>query len=184
MGKLLLITGDLAAGKSRFASVLSERYNASMFFKDSIKEVLADTVGFSTPEESRNLSVAAVELMFLICSEFGRLGKNLILEANFRGAELEKLQQIASDNRYDVLTLVIRGDTAILHRRFLNRMRQENRHPAHLTAGLDEFNRFKAYIEQARAEKIPGHALYIPADDFSYQTDAELLGKIDAFMKD
>ena len=183
MGKLLLITGDLAAGKSHFADFLSKRYHTSLFFKDSIKEVLADTIGFSGRADSRNLSVASVELMFLICSEFGKLNKNLILEANFHAAELEKLQQIASEYNYDVLTLVIRGDIAVLHKRFLNRKQHENRHPVHLTAGLELFDNFKAYIEHARSEAIPGPAIYIHADDFSYQTDADLLGKIDAFMK-
>ena len=183
MAKLLLITGDLAAGKSRFADLLSKRYDTSMFFKDSIKEVLADTIGFSSQEESRNLSVAAVELMLLLCSEFGKLKKNLILEANFHAAELEKLQQLASEHNYDVLTLIIRGDISVLHGRFLNRMQQENRHPAHLTAELDHFENFKTYIEDSRAENIPGDVIYIQADDFSYQTDAQLLGEIDAFMR-
>ncbi len=122
MGKLLLITGDLAAGKSRFASMLSKRYNTAVFFKDTIKEALADTIGFSGQEESRKLSIAAVELMFLIGSEFGKLEKNLILEANFRAAELEKLRQIALEHNCSVLTLVLRGDLEVLHRRFLTRM--------------------------------------------------------------
>lgn len=40
MKKLLLITGDIATGKSTFANILSKRYHTNMFFKDSIKEVL------------------------------------------------------------------------------------------------------------------------------------------------
>ena len=47
MNKLLLVMGDLATGKSTFANVLSRRYDTSVFFKDSIKEVLGDTIGFS-----------------------------------------------------------------------------------------------------------------------------------------
>ena len=39
MKKLLLITGDIATGKSTFANILSKRYHTNMFFKDSIKEV-------------------------------------------------------------------------------------------------------------------------------------------------
>ena len=44
MKKLLLITGDLATGKSTFARLLSVRYGIPMFFKDSIKEVLGDVI--------------------------------------------------------------------------------------------------------------------------------------------
>ena len=122
MRKLLLIMGDLATGKSTFAKILSMRYNTNVFFKDSIKEVLGDTIGFSNREENKKLSSATMELMFFIFSEFGKLNKNLILESNFHTAELERLHKIAFENNYEVLTLVLRGDVEILHKRYLNRM--------------------------------------------------------------
>ena len=53
MKKLLLITGDLATGKSTYAKILSKRYDTNVFFKDSIKEVLGDTIGFSNREENK-----------------------------------------------------------------------------------------------------------------------------------
>ena len=58
MKKLLLITGDLAAGKSRFASILSKRYGVAVMYKDKIKEVLGDTIGFKDREENKRLSNA------------------------------------------------------------------------------------------------------------------------------
>ena len=36
MKKLLLVMGDLATGKSTFANILSKRYAANVFYKDSI----------------------------------------------------------------------------------------------------------------------------------------------------
>ena len=117
MKKLLLIMGDLATGKSVFADILSKRYNVNVFYKDSIKEVLGDTIGFDDREENIKLSKAAVELMIFIFSEFTKLEKTLILEANFHQNELERMQQIASENEYQVMTLVLRGDTHILHKR-------------------------------------------------------------------
>ena len=43
MKKLLLITGDIATGKSTFANILSKRYHTNMFFKDSkIKSFSSD----------------------------------------------------------------------------------------------------------------------------------------------
>ena len=184
MRKLLLVTGDLATGKSMFANILSERYKTNVFFKDSIKEVLGDTVGFSNRQENKKLSNATAELMCHIFSQFGKLSKNLILESNFHTDELEKLHKTASNNNYDVLTLVLYGDVEILHKRYLNRMHNENRHPVHLSTTFDIYDDFKDYIEKSRSEKIPGNILRINANDFSYQTDRELLEKIDGFMKD
>lgn len=183
MKKLLLIMGDLATGKSTFANILSRRYDTNVFFKDSIKEVLGDTISFANREENLKLSNATMELMFFIFSEFGKLNKNLILESNFHTSELEKLHKLAVDSNYEVLTIVLRGDVEILYKRYLNRMYNENRHPVHLSTTLDIFDDFKGSIERLRSEKIPGNSLVINADDFLYQTDNGILEKIDAFMK-
>ena len=184
MKKLLLIMGDLATGKSTFANILSKRYDTNVFFKDSIKEVLGDTIGFSNREENKKLSNATMELMFFIFSEFEKLNKNLILESNFHTIELGRLHKLAFENNYEVLTLVLRGDVEILYKRYLNRMHNENRHPVHLSTTLDVFEDFKGYTGYLRTEEILGNTMYINADDFSYQTDKKILEKIDEFMRD
>jgi hypothetical protein len=81
MRKLLLITGDLATGKSTFSNILSQRYKVNVFLKDSIKEVLGDTIGFTNRAENKKLSNASMEFMCFIFSEFGKFGKDLILRA-------------------------------------------------------------------------------------------------------
>lgn len=182
MSKLLLIMGDLATGKSTFANILSRRYGVSMFGKDTIKEVLGDTIGFKSREENLKLSGATMELMMFLFEEFAKLNKPLILESNFHTKELERLQEMAKARGYEVSTIVLRGDTDILHKRYLHRMHHENRHPVHLSTTLDVYEDFKGYLERARKEKIPGNYLEINADDFSYQTDEMLLEKIDEFM--
>ena len=182
MKKLLLVMGDLATGKTTFANVLSNRYGTSLFFKDSIKEVLGDTIGFSNREDNLKLSKATMELMLLIFSEFRRQDKNLILESNFRPAELEQIHELAEKNEYEVLTLVLHGEVEILHKRYLNRIYNENRHPVHLSTTFDVLDDFRCYVENARKIEIPGKVIHIDANDFSYQTDTEVLDKIDAFF--
>lgn len=183
MKKLLLVMGDLATGKSTVAGILSRRYDTSVFCKDTIKEVLGDTIGFANREENLKLSKATMELMFFMFSEFAKLEKGLILESNFHTAELERLHQMAAAQGYDVLTLVLRGDVEILHKRYLNRMHNENRHPVHLSTTMDVFEDFKGYTEYSRKEEVLGNVIEINADDFSYQMDEKLLAKIDEFMK-
>ena len=70
MNKLLLLTGDLATGKSAFSAILSKRYDVNVFKKDSIKEVLGDTIGFTNREENLKLSAVTLELMLFLFSEF------------------------------------------------------------------------------------------------------------------
>ena len=182
MKKLLLITGDLACGKSTFGRILSKRYHTVMLCKDTFKEALGDTIGFANREENLKLSKASVELMTLLFGECAALGKDLILEANFRAHELEKLHRLAEEMGYSVLTLVFRADTPLLHKRYLNRVHNENRHPVHVLAVLDVYEDFEVYIARAREEFVPGATLLVDANDFSYQTDEALLEKLDGFM--
>lgn len=175
--------GDLATGKSTFADILSQRYDTNVFYKDSIKEVLGDSIGFSNREENLKLSKATMELMFFIFSEFVKLNKNLILESNFHKVDLDRLHKTASENGYEVMTLILRGDVEILHKRYLNRIYNENRHPVHLSTTFDIFDDFKGYIEYARKEEVSGNVIQINADDFTYQTDEGILNKIDEFMR-
>lgn len=183
MKKLLLITGDIAAGKSIFSKKLSERYHAAVFQKDSIKEVLGDIIGFQNREENKKLSNAALRIMFHIFSQISAADSDLILEANFHEHELKELRSIADKNQYEVLTLVLRGDPEILYQRYLHRMNEENRHPVHLSTALDIKEIFFKTAEWIRNEKVIGKTLVIEASDFSYQENPETLNQIDSFMK-
>lgn len=183
MKRLLLIMGDLATGKSTFAGVLAERYGIAAFYKDRFKEILGDTVGFSNREENLRLSVASAALMRMVFSEFCRLDRDLILESNFRQAELELLHEMAEKCGYQVLTVALQGDLEILHQRFLYRLRHEARHPVHACGGMEEYDTFVSYVTKQRPPEIPGEVIRARADDFSYQTDRELLARLDGFMR-
>lgn len=182
MKKLLIVTGDLATGKSTFSNILSERYECCSLCKDRIKELLADSVGFSSREENLHLSIAAVEMMIHSFSQMARCGHNLILEANFKENELKKIREIADDFGYSTLTLVFRANIDIIYRRFVNRIDNENRHPAHLS-GFDGYDTFKYYIDNGRQQATFGEVIHINADDFSYQSDERILSKIDDFFE-
>ena len=182
MQKLLLITGDIAAGKSTFSQILSERYRSVVFQKDTIKEILGDFIGFHDREENKKLSNATVELMCHAFSRIALTGKDMILEANFHEKELIKLHSIADENHYEVLTIVLRGEAEVLYHRYPHRMNEENRHPVHLSTTLDVKEDFFRSAEWIRKEIVPGETLTIEATDFSYQKDPAVLEKIDAFM--
>lgn len=182
MKKLLLITGDIAAGKSTFSKILSARYRVAAFQKDTIKEILGDAIGFHNREENLKLSNATMGILYHLFSGLAVTGNDVILEANFHEAELQKLHEIAGENHYEVCTLVLRGDTDVLYQRYTNRMNNENRHPVHLSTTLDVKEDFVRCAEWIKQEKIIGQTIEIDATDFSYQKDEELLKRIDEFM--
>lgn len=183
MKKLLLITGDIAAGKSTFSKKLSAAYGIAAFQKDAVKEVLSDRIGFHSRQENKTLSYAAVDMMCHIFSQIAPTGGDLILEANFHAHELDALRSIAAKRQYGVLTVILRGDADVLYQRYLHRMNHENRHPTHLAATLDRKEDFVKAADFLRSEPVAGNTLTVDATDFSYQDDPAVLAQIDAFLK-
>ena len=183
MKKLLIITGDMAAGKSAFAQTLAERYQAAVFQKDKIKEILGDMLGFSSREENLKLSHAAIEIMEHIFETLAKTGESLILEANYHEDEQKRLCELAERYEYQVLTLLIQGDVDVLYQRYMHRIKEENRHPVHLSTTFHIQADFNAAIMNARSELMSGETIKANASDFSYQTDGNLLSILDRFMK-
>ena len=154
MSKLILITGDLASGKSTLAYSLSLTLNIPCFIKDTIKEKYCDELGYENREQNRELSVKAVNYMIEAFQRFIKANEDIILEANFRHSEMTTIKDIADENGVEVICLVLRGDINILYERFMER--NKNRHPAHKSLGLDRgIEYFEKYINELREEEIP-----------------------------
>lgn len=182
MKKLILILGDLASGKSTTADILSRKYSIPSLKKDTVKEILGDTVGFNNREENLKLSRATFEILLHAFERVSLTGGDLILESNFREAELDRLIALAEERGYQILSLLLTADTKILYRRYLARI-ETGRHPVHLTTGFDDYEGFVRYVLPQRQIPKRGELIKISADDFSYQTSEELFSKLEGFLK-
>ena len=160
MRNLIIITGDLAAGKSTLANSLSVELQIPCLIKDSLKEIACDAIGYETREENRALSISAVNSMLYVFEQTAKVGEDLILEANFRSEELEDIQEIVNEYDYQVLLLSLIGDINLLYQRFLDRM--ATRHIAHQSLHLDySIDAFISYIEMLRNQDtiFPNHQI-------------------------
>ena len=160
MKNLIIITGDLAAGKSTLANSLSEALQIPCLIKDTLKEIAYDAIGYETREENRELSISAMNSMIYFFNQVAKVGGDLILEANFRSEELEDIQDIAMENNYQVLLLSLIGDVNLLYQRFLDRL--STRHIAHKSLHLDySLESFISYIEMLRNQDtiFPNHQI-------------------------
>ncbi len=88
-GRLLLITGAPASGKTRLAGDLGTRYGGGGCSKDRIKEILFDALGSGDAAWSRRLSDASFALLFSWAAQLLAAHPLVLLEANFRVGEHE-----------------------------------------------------------------------------------------------
>ena len=151
MNKLILITGDLASGKSTLANKLSKELGILCFTKDVLKEILSDDIGFSTRQENKNLSIASVNIMKHIFEQYAFLQKDLILEANFHKDEFFSFVDLARTNNYKITLLYLEGQIDELFDRFTNRIKA-GRHPTHCTSDIIDKNGFEKYLIANRKE--------------------------------
>ena len=153
MHNLILITGDLASGKSTLAAALSESLNIPYLTKDSLKEIACDAIGYTSREENRKLSISAVNSMIYVFEQSAKVGQDIILEANFRSDELAKIKEMCNEYSYNVVLIALTGDINLLYQRFLDRL--PTRHRAHTSLNLDySLERFASYIEQIRNQDM------------------------------
>ena len=141
MKRLIIISGDLAAGKSTLANNLSNSLNIPCFIKDNVKELACDIIGFQNRDENKLISKASVAMMIYSFSQLAKTGYDAILEANFRENELKDILDIANNYSYKTAKIMLYGDLEILYHRFLERLPYRN--PAHKSLHLD--NSFSDY---------------------------------------
>lgn len=184
MKKVLLLTGDLATGKSTYAKILSDKLQIMLLTKDRLKEILGDEIGFKNREENLKLSNASMSLMFYVLDEAIKVNLPLILEANFKDKDIKRIYNFKEINDLDILILRFQADYDILYERFMHRIKYEKRHIVHQSAGLTDFNKFKEYLAKGRDIDLTSfNVIDVDASNFNYQNDFDLLMKIKRFFE-
>ncbi|MFA7032406.1 MAG: AAA family ATPase [Bacilli bacterium] len=151
MNKIIVITGDLASGKSTLADHLKERFHFLCLKKDSYKELICNEIGFANRQENLKISHLTMNLLLLVAKQAMEEGINIIFEANFHANELAQVNSLINQFHYQSFFINLTAEMKVLYQRFLDRV--PLRHAAHLSGHLqDSFLNFKQYIEQSRDE--------------------------------
>lgn len=126
-GKIIIIEGYLASGKSTFARKLSNETRIPCFIKDTFKIALCKSVGSLSREESSRFSAVTFDGIMYAAERLLETGNPVIIEGNFTPAGVKKTNEAGEIRRLiekygcSPLTFKFTGSTRVLFQRFVNR---------------------------------------------------------------
>jgi len=129
---LIVISGPPCTGKTTLAKLLGERFAFPVMGKDTLKELLFDTLGWKDREWSRAFGRASIELLFQFVETQLTARRSCIVESNFR-ADLDGPRFLALRERHTFVAMNVNcfGDGNVLPARFEQRSASTERHPGH-----------------------------------------------------
>ena len=179
--ELIIVAGMPATGKSTLAAGLAESFGYPVLEKDSIKEVLFDTIGFENYPQKRRLDVAANGVLLHVLEVMLKTESPAIVVNNFDTESVEKLRGLMETSRPRCVTVFLNGDAETLYQRYVLRDNLHLRHRGHAlqehypphegdeleyTMTRDEFDEkfFKRGMDQFRC---PGERIDLDMTDFA-----------------
>ena len=167
---LIIITGQLAAGKTSYSKKISEELKIPFFSKDLIKEVLFDSFGDRNIdyEAKRKIGVSSYAVFYYIIEEQMKVGMPIIAESNFVKESVPIIKNLLDKYNYNSITIRFEGDLQILHKRFLEREYSGERHMGLVSNGVfDDFENFEKTAVKAKEFKINDDEILVDTTDFS-----------------
>lgn len=130
---LVVITGAPGTGKTTLGRRLGHELALPYFSKDTFKEALFDSLGWSDLAWSRTVGAASIGLLFVVAEAQLAAGRSVILESNFRpDFDTPRFRDLLARHACEPFQIFCRAEPETPLRRFADRWNAGERHPGHL----------------------------------------------------
>ena len=171
-GKVIIIAGYLASGKSTFARQLSAEISVPYLVKDTFKTALCESVVISNREDSSLYSAVTFDGMMYVTERLIETGHPIIIEGNFVPKGMIKVDEAGVIStlleKYSCQSLTYRfmGDTQTLYERYIEREKSPDRGAANRDFTEVPFDKFNRYCRNLDDFCVGGKIVDIDTTDF------------------
>ena len=168
---IVIITGDLASGKTSYGIKISNTLGIPFFSKDKIKEVLYDSISGGNDldyESKRKIGSTSYDIFYYIIEEQMKSGMPLVAESNFTEESIPTIKELLTKYNYKCVTVKFTGDLHVLHERFIKREYSDERHSGLFSNGkFDNYEVFESRASVLRNFKIDDNEIIVDTTDFN-----------------
>lgn len=179
--KIIIVEGYLASGKSTFALSLSKAFGVPYLIKDTFKSALCKNIEITNRSESSKFSVVTFDAMMYVVERLMEMGYPVIIEGNFAPSGMKKIDEAGEIKRlietyeYHSLTYKFKGDTKVLHKRFVEREATAERGQANKLGFEVKYEDFDRWCHKLDPFDVGGEMMEVDTTEFSNVDFAELV---------
>ena len=182
---LVIVTGAPCTGKTTLGLRLAADFRLPFIYKDGIKEILFDRLGWKDKQWSKLLSLASYDLLYYFVESLLKSGKSLIVEANFKAqVDTNKFLALKSQSEFVPFQILCRAEPEILLERFRSRAGAPERHPGHIDHLTEGDIRHSLWRGEYQALAIGGQVFEIDTTRFSTLDYTALQTSLDQAIKE
>ncbi len=175
---LVLVNGFPGTGKTTVARKLAQHFGVALLSKDTFKELIFDTLGWSDKEWSLKVSAASHRIIDYVIDEDLRVGHSLIIEANFKPpTDSERFRRFQDAHQARLVQVLCWAQGDVLFDRYWTR-HVSDRHPGHVEAATREEQRRGLAAGKCEPLSIRGTTIELDTTDFDRIDYASLFAKV------
>jgi len=181
---LIIITGFSCTGKTTLGKRLAQELHLPFIYKDGIKELLLDDLGWPDRAWSRKLGQATYSILFHIIEALLTGGSSFIVESNFSPTlsppNFLALQQRCDFDPFQILCFTTSAE--LLLQRGKERDAAGNRHPGHFDNWSYEESDPDTLTGREDPLPIGGPVLEVDTTDFATIDYRKIIGAVSEFI--
>ena len=182
---LVIVTGAPCTGKTTLGLRLAADFRLPFIYKDGIKEILFDRLGWKDKQWSKLLSLASYDLLYYFVESLLKSGKSLIVEANFKTqVDTNNFLALKSQSEFVPFQILCRAEPETLLERFRSRAGAPERHPGHIDHLTEGDIRASLWRGEYQALAIGGQVFEIDTTRFSTLDYTALQTSLDQAIKE